>query len=69
MTCGLALFAEITTRMGNEGGLDFSKGPRKCLLEKHTRTSRAAAGRAGLYFLALSPQFRKECRTLRDVKY
>lgn len=69
MTCGLALFAEITTRMGNEGGLVFSKGPWKCLLEKPRRVSVAAAGRAGLYFLTLSPQFRKERKTLCDVKY
>lgn len=51
--------------MGDEDGLVFSKGLRKCLLEKHRRVSVAAAGGAGLYFLALSPQLRKECKTLR----
>lgn len=46
----------------------FSKGLRKCVLERHRRVSVGAAGSSGFYFLALSPQFGKECKTLCDVK-
>lgn len=46
----------------------FSKGLRKCLLDRHSSVSVAAAGSAGFYFLALSPQFGKEFKTLHSVK-